>query len=152
MRTLGSFALGFVVGIVLLLWATLLAGAGHGTLAPLASVAPELLLVFAAVEKSEWWGFWLVMVPGTGLLWGFYFGLLPTITSFFVRMLIVTIVCLVHFGAGVFMLSKDVGFDQQFQRSPVLIVGYFIFFWIVLLLLGALTWAGSKRRVSTESS
>src|SRR5882762_1133194 len=105
MRIFGRFALGFVIGCILIVWAVGLAAAGHGTFAPIVSVAPELLPLLAAAEKWGLSGFWLVVVPGAGLLWAVYFGLLPAIKSFIVRVVVVIIVCLVHFGAGVWSLS-----------------------------------------------
>src|SRR5712671_505627 len=152
MRTIFRFALGFFLGCVLLMWSLLLSGAGEGSMTPLVAGFPELLFPFAAIEKWGLPGFWLVMLPSAGLLWAIYFGALPAINSFIVRMLIVVVLCLVHFGAGAWALSKDIGFDRELQRYPVLTVGYFVFFWIVLLSLGALTWVGSKRRPSTASS
>jgi hypothetical protein len=152
MRTVFRFASGFFLGCILLMWSLLLSGAGEGSMTPLVAGFPELVFPFAAIEKWGLPGFWLVMLPSAGLLWAIYFGALPAINSFIVRMLIVIVVFLVHFGAGAWALSKDIGFDPEFQRYPVLTVGYFVFFLIVLLLLGALTWIGSKRRPSTVSS
>src|SRR6266851_5520498 len=128
MRTIFRFASGFFLGCVLLIWSLVLSGAGEGSMTPLVAGFPELLFPFAVIEKWGPSGFWLVMLPSAGLLWAIYFGALPAINSFVVRMLSVIVLCLVHFGAGVWALAKDIGFDQEFQRYPVLTVGYFVFF------------------------
>ncbi|HKP38758.1 MAG TPA: hypothetical protein VJT71_18015 [Pyrinomonadaceae bacterium] len=151
MRTIFRFVSGFVIGLVLFMWALLLNGAGEGAMTPLVSAAPELLPLLAVFEKSGVWAFWLI-VFGAGLLWAGYFGLLPAINSFVSRMVVFMVIAILHFGGGVLALSRDRGFDAEFQRYPVLTVGYFVFFWIVVLSLGALTWAGSKRRVVAAGS
>jgi len=151
MGTVIRFASGFVIGCILFFWSLLLAGAGEGSISPVASAAPELLLFMTVVEKWGAWGFWLVALPSYGLLWAIYFGFLPAINIFLIRILVVLAVGLLHFGVGVWALSKDIGFDQEFQRYPVLMIGYFVFFWIVLLSLGAVTWVGVKPRLSAAS-
>jgi hypothetical protein len=152
MRTLLRFGLGFVIGCILFFWSLLLAGAGEGSITAIVSAAPELLWGLSVVEKWGLWGFWLVALPSVGLLWAIYFGFLPAIKSFVIRLLVVTAVALLHFGFGLWALSKDIGFYAEFQRYPVLTIGYFVFFWIVLLSLGALTWVGVKSRLSAARS
>jgi hypothetical protein len=111
-----------------------------------------MLLLLAAAEKWGLSGFWLVVVPIAGLLWATYFGLLPAIKSFVVRMVVVMLVCLVHFGAGVWSLSKDAGFALMADRQPVPTIGFFVFFWVVILALGARTWVGPNFRLRNPSS
>jgi hypothetical protein len=147
MRIFGRFALGFVIGCILIVWAVGLAAAGHGTFAPIVSGAPELLPFLAAAEKWGLSGFWLVVVPAAGLLWAVYFGLLPAIKSFVVRVVVVIIICLVHFGATVWSLSKDPGFARMADAQPVPTIGFFVFFWVVILAFGARTWAGPNFRL-----
>ena len=151
MRTILRFVAGFVIGFVLFMWALLLGGAGEGSMTPLVSAAPELLPLLAVFEKSGAWVFWLI-VFGAGFLWAVYFGLLPAINSFVGRIVVFMVIAVLHFGGGVFALSRDRGLDAEFQRYPTLTIGYFVFFWIVLLSLGALTWVGSKPRVSAAVS
>src|SRR5712692_1788447 len=152
MRTFGRFALGFVIGCILIVWSVGLAAGGHGTVAPLVSAALELLLVLAASEKWGLSGFWLVVVPIAGLLWAAYFGLLPAIKSFVVRVVVVMIVCLVHFGAAVLSLSRDEGFARMAEGQPVLTIGFFVFLWVVILALGARTWAGPNFRLRNTAT
>ena len=152
MRTFGRFTFGFAIGCILIVWSVGLGAGGHGTIAPLFSAAPEMLLVLAAAEKWGLQGFWLVVVPVAGLLWATYFGLLPAIKSFVVRMVIVMLVSLVHFGAGVWSLSKDEGFALMADRQPVPTIGFFVFFWVVILALVARTWAGPNFRLRNASS
>ena len=147
MRIFGRFALGFVIGSILIVWAVGLAAAGHGTFAPIVSAAPELFPLLVAAEKWGLSGFWLVIVPVAGLLWATYFGLLPAIKSFGVRMVVVFLLCLVHFGAGVWSLSNDPGFARMADAQPVPTIGFFVFFWIVLLALATRTWAGPHFRL-----
>jgi hypothetical protein len=97
MRTFGRFAVGFGIGCILIVWSVGLAAAGHGTFAPLVSAVPELFPLLMVAEKWGLSGFWLVVVPIAGLLWATYFGLLPAIKSFGVRMVVVCLLCLVHF-------------------------------------------------------
>ena len=151
MRTIFRFVAGFVIGFVLFMWALILGGAGEGSMTPLVSAAPELLPLLAVFEKSGAWAFWLI-VFGAGFLWAVYFGLLPAINSFVGRIVVFMVIAVLHFGGGVFALSRDRGFDAEFQRYPTLTIGYFVFFWIVLLSLGALTWVGSKPRASAAVS
>ena len=152
MRTLGRFALGLVLGCILLVWAVALAATGHGTVAPLTSGFPELFLILVVAEGWGLWGFWLVVVPIAGLLWAAYFGVLPAIKSFDVRVAIMIIVCLVHVGAGVFTLFVDPGFLKMIQAQPVFTIGYFIFLSIVMFALGARTWAGPDFRFRNPGS
>src|SRR5438045_7659738 len=146
------FAFGFAIGCILIVWSVRLAAGGDGTIAPLFSAAPEIFLILAAAEKWGLSGFWFVVVPIAGLLWASYFGLLPAIKSFVVRMVVVMLVCLVHFGAGVWSLSKDEGFASMADRQPVPTIGFFVFFFVVILALGARTWAGPNFRLRTASS
>jgi hypothetical protein len=147
MRTFGRFAVGFAIGCILIVWSVGLAAAGHGTFAPLVSAAPELFPLLVAAEKWGLSGFWIVVIPVAGLLWATYFGLLPAIKSFGVRIVVVFLLCLVHFGAGVWSLSKDEGFTRMADTQPVPTIGFFVFFWVVLLALGARTWAGPGFRL-----
>src|SRR5258708_2835697 len=73
MRTFGRFTFGFAIGCILIVWSVGLGAGGHGTIAPLFSAAPEMLLVLVAAEKWGLSGFWLVVVPIAGLLWATYF-------------------------------------------------------------------------------
>ena len=147
MRIFGRFALGFVIGCILIVWAVGLAAAGHGTIAPIVSGAPELLPLLAAAEKWGLSGFWLLVVPLAGLLWAVYFGFLPAIKLFVVRVAAVTIICLVHFGATLWSLSKDPGFARMADAQPVPTIGFFVFLWVVLLVLSARIWAGPQFRL-----
>jgi len=152
MPTFGRFTFGFAIGCILIVWSVGLGAGGHGTIAPLFSAAPEMLLVLVAAEKWGLSGFWLVVVPIAGLLWATYFGFLPAIKSFVVRMVIVMLVSLVHFGAGVWSLSKDEGLALMADRQPVPTIGFFVFFWVVILALVARTWAGPNFRLRNASS
>ena len=151
MRTIFRFVAGFVFGLVLFMWALLLNGAGEGAMTPMVSAAPELLPVLAAFQNPGAWSAWLI-VFGAAALWAVYFGLLPAINSLAGRMVVFMVIAVLHFGGGVFALSRDRGFAAEFQRYPTLTVGYFVFFSIVLLSLGALTWVGSKPRGSAAVS
>jgi hypothetical protein len=147
MRLLLRFALGFALASVLLIWALMLAGAGHGTSAPLFATLPLPVSILDAVGRMGLSGFWLLMFPGNGLLWGLYFAGLPAINSFVVRMFAAVLIGCVHVGAGVWALSWDTGFARMAQSQPALTIGFFVFFWVVLLALGARTWAGPTYRV-----
>lgn len=151
MRTIFRFVAGFVLGFILFMWALLLSGAGEGALTPLVSAAPELLPLLAVFKNPGPWAFWLI-VFSAGVFWAVYFGLLPAINSFVGRLVVFMVVAAVHFGGGVFALSRDLGFGAEFQRYPTLMIGYFVFFWLVLLLLGGLTWVGAKPRVSAVAT
>src|SRR4030095_8127752 len=104
MRTLGRFAVGFLVGCVLFVWSLILAGAGHGSIVPLASAAPVLFVNLDAFGKLGMWGFWLIELPGAGLLWATYFGVFPEINSFAIRMFLVVSVACVHVGTSVWQM------------------------------------------------
>src|SRR5688500_7287081 len=110
MRLLLRFALGFVLGSVLLIWALVLAGAGHGTSAPLFATLPLPVSILDGVARMGLSGFWLLMFPGNGSLWGLYFAGLPAINSFVVRMVAAVLIACIHFGAAIWALSWDTGF------------------------------------------
>jgi hypothetical protein len=143
MRLGYRLALGLAVGCVLSLWSAVLAGAGEGAISPLVASAPMLVWVLA-LTKLGFWGFWL-LVFATGLLWSIYFGTLPAIKSFVLRIVAVVLVGLVHLGAAGWMLTKDLGFDREYERYPNLTIGYFVFLWVAVIALGALTWTGPKQ-------
>jgi|GEM_PF-1771006 len=152
MRTLGRFALGLVLGFILVVWSVTLAAAGHGTVVPLAAAFPELLLVLMLAGQWGLWGFWLVVVPAAVLLWAIYFGFFPAIKSSAVRAALMTIIGVVHFGAGVLSLSIDSGFVGMAKTQPVLTIGFFVFLSLVMLALGARIWAGPNFRLRNASS
>ena len=147
MRTLGRFCLGFIVGFFLLVWATILAGAGHGTAVPLFTIMPLPIRIFDLIAQMGLYGFWLIFVPGNGLLWAAYFGWLPGIKSFIVRIVAVALIGCIHLGAAAWALSWDVGFARMVDGLPVLTLGFFVFLWVVILTLGARTWAGPNFRL-----
>jgi hypothetical protein len=146
MRTLGRFCLGFVIGFVLLVWATILAGAGHGTAVPLITIMPLPISVLDPIARMGMIGFWLIQVPGNGLLWAAYFSWLPKINSLVVRMVAVTLIGCIHFGAASWALSWDTEFARTVDRLPLLTIGFFAFLLVVLVGLGARTWAGPHFR------
>src|SRR5258706_15623228 len=100
MRIIGRFFLGFVIGFILLVWATILAGAGHGTAVPLFTIMPLPISIFDSIARMGMVGFWLIFVPGNGLLWATYFGWLPKLNSFVVRMVAATLIGCIHLGAA----------------------------------------------------
>jgi hypothetical protein len=150
-RTAARSISGFVLGCVLFGWSFILAGAGHGSNVPLASATPLLFLVLALFNNLGLLGL-LFLLAGTGLLWAIYFGAFPTIESLVIRMLLVVLVALLHLGIAFWKLTEDTLLRDSFKRFPKLTGGYFVLFGVSLLLLGALTWMGPKRRVSTPSS
>src|ERR1700737_3166123 len=130
MRLLLRFALGFVVGCVLSLWSIVLLGAGEGSPTPFVATAPMVLLF-----DFTKFGFWLVFF-GIGFLWAIYFGGLPEINSLILRFVAMVLVGFVHFGSAAWMLSHDLNFDREYERLPILTVGYFVFLWVVIIALG----------------
>jgi len=154
MGTIGRFVLGFVVGCVLFAWSFILAGVGHGSIVPLASAAPFVFVIPSVFNQQGFLGLLslLTMWLGTGFLWAVYFGVFPAINSFAIRMLLVVSVTVVHVGTAAWQLRKDFLLRDSFDRFPFQTGGYFVLFVITLLLLGAVTWVGSKRRFSTASS
>lgn len=152
MRTVGRFCLGFIIGFVLLVWATILAGAGHGTSAPLFTVMPLPLSIFDSIARMGLVGFWLIQVPGNGLLWAVYFGWFPRVNSFVVRMVAVTLIGCIYLGAAAWALSWDPGFARMVDALPLLTIGFFVFLWVVILALGARTWAGPHFRLRNAVS
>jgi hypothetical protein len=153
MHTVFRLVAGFVIGCVLFRWALVLASVGEGSMTPLGTGAPELFPLIVIFEKFQHGAFWFwLIVFGAGLLWSFYWGVLPAISSFGGRILAFMVVAVLHFGGGLFTLSRDLGFGVEFRRYPVLMIGYFVFFGIILLSLGVLTWVGLKPRVSAAVS
>ena len=154
MVIVGRFVLGFLVGCVLSVWSFILAGVGHGSSVPLASAAPFVFVIPDVFYQQGFLGLLslLLMWLGTGLLWAVYFGVLPTIHSFVIRMLLVVVVAVVHVGTAAWQLTKDFLLADSFERFPFQTSGYFILFLITLLSLGVVTWVGSKRRFSSAAS
>jgi hypothetical protein len=96
-------------------------------------------------------GFWFVFL-GTGFLWAIYFGGLPAINSLILRFVAMVLVGFVHFGAAAWMLAHDLNFARMYERSPTLTAGYFVFWWVAIIALGLVSWAGPKRRVPKATS
>ena len=92
-------------------------------------------------------GFWLFLVPSMALFWGASFGWLPTINSFAIRMMAVVLIICVHTAAAARALSWDVGFARMVEGLPVFTIGFFAFLGVVILGLGARTWAGPRFRL-----
>lgn len=150
MGTVARFISGFLLGCVLFGWSFILAGAGHGSNVPLASATPLLFLVLDLFNNTGLWGL-LTLLAGTGLNWAIYFGVLPARNSFVIRMLLFLLVALLHLGIALWKLTEDFLLRESFERFPKLTGGYFVLLEITLLLLGALTWVGPKRRYSTAA-
>jgi len=94
------FLLGLFLGTVLTLEALALAGAGHGSYAP---------LVFAASVAA--------LIPFLGLfagplLWAFYFLVIPTFERSGSRVIALSLVLLLHFGAGLWIALGDPAFAR----------------------------------------
>ena len=125
----------------------MLAGAGHGTSVPLFTILPIPLHVFDHIARMGLFGFWLILVPTMALFWGAAFGWLPTINSFAVRIMAVVLILCVHTAAAARALSWDVGFSRMVEGLPVFTIGFFAFLGVVMLGLGARTWAGPRFRL-----
>jgi hypothetical protein len=151
MRTIGRFVIGFVIGCVLFFWSFILAGVGHGSSVPFASAAPFFFLNRDAFVHVGMLGF-LFEWGGIGLLWGIYFGVFPLSSSFIIRRLLLGLVVVFHVGMAVRELVHDSLLRDSFVRFPLLTVGYFVFFLVVLVSLGVVIWRGSSRLFLPASS
>ena len=115
MRTSFRFAIGFALGCALSVCAWILAGAGHGTYAPLIANAP--MLAFLPIPISV-----VASLFGTPLLWAMYFVVMPKLDSRIFKAVAVTAVALEHLGSGAWFASEDPYFMRMLGYSPSLII------------------------------
>ncbi len=98
------FVLGFLIGLILTACAFLLAGAGHGTYAPL--VAAASFLAFVPI----------LGIFGTPFLWAIYYAVIPAIDSRLRRVFVLAFIVLLHLVPAVSLAFEDPAFNRQLEQ------------------------------------
>ncbi|MCM3870273.1 MAG: hypothetical protein ND895_06190 [Pyrinomonadaceae bacterium] len=106
------FAFGFVLGLILLVCALLLSGAGHGTYAPVIANASVLALI-----------------PGLGFLippflWALYFLVIPEIDPPVRKVIALVLIALLHMVPGIWIASEDPAFIRALESNFGVVVAH----------------------------
>src|SRR5258706_4965813 len=109
------FAIGFFRGVLLTGGGFFLAGAGHGTYAPL--ICNTGLIGFVFLPLS------LFAAPP---LWGLYLVLIPALTSSRWRTFWIVIVIITHLGTGVWVANDDPAFARVMSSHQTELLIYLI--------------------------
>lgn len=112
------FSLGFLIGCVMSYLALAMSGAGHGTYFP--------MLLNSSV---------LIFLPGVGivlalvaapLLWGAYYGVIPAMQPRAARVVLTSVVLLLHIVPVICLASMSGNFWKQFESMDPFMMVYLV--------------------------
>ncbi len=130
-------ALGFILGLILSAFAFLLAGAGHGTYAPVVANASVLALLPVVGI--------LISFFGTPFLWAIYYIFIPQIDSQAKRVVALVLLSLLHLVPGAWIAFEDSAFNRTLNNHPTVVWLYGIVLVITIVCLAFLSSLGSRK-------